>query len=161
MVRFRTQREVSEYLWKNPNDRSLISRLISKWKVEKISWGYEVKSVANTTQLEEQNVVITTLQGKIRDLEKKLAEKEQEYNKKCNTSVTSVTDDGLLDHIALLYTYIENKNEFMNKVIQSYFDKFSWEYDWDWAKEKIYKIYQYNEDASEKEELEYIKSLIS
>jgi hypothetical protein len=158
MVRFRTQREVSEYLWKNPNDRSLISRLIAKWKVKKISWGYEVESVANTTQLEEQNVVITTLQGKIKDLEKRLAEKEQECNKKCNTSVT---DDGLLDHIALLYTYIENKNEFMNKVIQSYFDKFSWEYDWDWAKDKIYKIYQYNEDASEKEELEYIKSLIS
>lgn len=35
MVWFRTQREVSEYFGKNPNDRSFISRKIAKGVIER------------------------------------------------------------------------------------------------------------------------------
>lgn len=64
MVRFRTQREVSEYLGKNPNDRSLISRLISKGVVEKVAWGYEVR--------EQWSDEITRLREEVDKLKKEL-----------------------------------------------------------------------------------------
>ena len=64
MVRFKTQKEVSEYLGKNPNDRSLISRLISKGIVERISWGYEVK--------EQWSDEITRLREEVDKLKKEL-----------------------------------------------------------------------------------------
>jgi len=64
MVRFKTQKQVSEYLGKNPNDRSLISRLISKGIVEKVSWGYEVK--------EQWSDEITRLREEVSKLKKEL-----------------------------------------------------------------------------------------
>ena len=42
MTRFRTQREVSEYFGKNPNDRSFISRNIKNGKIIKENGWYTI-----------------------------------------------------------------------------------------------------------------------
>lgn len=94
---------------------------------------------------------------------------EEELKKKCSTNTTqcstdttpSSSNDDLVDHLALMYTYVEQKNEFMNKVVKSYYDKFQGQYDREWAVEKVYGMYWYTPDEWEKDELEYVRSLIS
>lgn len=39
-MEFRTQRELLEYLGKNPNDRKLVSRMRIRWDVRKEGWVY-------------------------------------------------------------------------------------------------------------------------
>lgn len=51
-------------------------------------------------------------------LKKELANRPKEVS-------TSSSNNDLLDHLALMYVYVEKKNEFMNKVVKSYYDKFS------------------------------------
>lgn len=48
MVWFRTQREVSEYFGKNPNDRSFISRKIAKGAIERKDWWYEIVALGSS-----------------------------------------------------------------------------------------------------------------
>ena len=159
MVWYKTQREVSEYYGKNPNDRSFISRRISKWDVIKKDWGYEI--VEKTTWECSTN---TTLENKCKELEKEIdrLKAKNEELKKCSANTTlSSNDSDLIDHLALMYVYVEKKNEFMNKVVKSYYDKFSWQYDREWAVEKVYGMYWYTPDEWEKDELEYVRSLIS
>jgi hypothetical protein len=51
---------------------------------------------------------------------------EEELKKKSvATDTPSSNDSDLIDHLALMYVYVEKKNEFMNKVVKSYYDKFS------------------------------------
>lgn len=40
IMEFRTQRELLEYLGKNPNDRKLVSRMRIRWDVRKEGWVY-------------------------------------------------------------------------------------------------------------------------
>ena len=117
MVWYKTQREVSEYYGKNPNDRSFISRRISKWDVIKKDWGYEI--VEKTTWECSTN---TTLENKCKELEKEIdrLKAKNEQLKKCSANTTPISNDSdLIDHLALMYVYVEKKNEFMNKVIKS------------------------------------------
>ena len=71
------------------------------------------------------NLVVSTLENKIRELEEELKKKSVETTTPSSTHV----DSDLLDHLALMYIYVEKKNEFMNKVVKSYYDKFSGQYD--------------------------------
>ena len=73
MTRFRTQREVSEYFGKNPNDRSFISRNIKKGKIIKDNGWYtivdykeDIKSVASN----ELDKVVYDLQKEVEKLRK-------------------------------------------------------------------------------------------
>lgn len=158
MTRVRTQREVSEYYGKDPKDRSFVSRKIIKWEVIKKDWWYEIleSSVTKCNRCGTLEQEITRLKAELGKCSKNATQ--------CSTNTTVLVDNwnnDLLDHLSLMYTYVEQKNEFINKVVKSYYDKFSGQYDWDWAVEKVYKMYQYNPDWTEWDELAYVKSLIS
>ena len=155
MTRVRTQREVSEYYGKNPNDRSFISRKIIKWEVIKKDWWYEIleSSVTKCNRCKELEQEIARLKAEL--------EKCSVNTTQCSKNTTVSVDNDILDHLALMYSYVEMKNEFINRVVKSYYEKFSWQYDWDWAVEKVYKMYQYNPDVAEKEEIDYVKSLVT
>lgn len=51
-MRFRTKKEVLEYLGKNTNDRKLVDRMITRWEIIMTNWEYELVDAAenNTTQ---------------------------------------------------------------------------------------------------------------
>lgn len=47
-MQFETQRQILEYLGKNPNDRSLVQRMILRWEVYKEDWMYILVTNKNT-----------------------------------------------------------------------------------------------------------------
>ena len=75
MTRLRTQREVSEYFGKNPNDRSFISRNIKKGKIIKENGWYTIVEEVTITPRgvkeilgEEHTNIFDDYENKIRDL---------------------------------------------------------------------------------------------
>ena len=67
-MEFETQRELLEYLGKNPNDRALVQRLIASGKVRK--WDGMYYLVSRESLLDE----IGELRDRVKELEGKLAE---------------------------------------------------------------------------------------
>lgn len=82
MIAFSTQREVLEYLGKNPNDRSLIQRMVARWEVVKEDWMYYVKEAEQLNSMNfEQTAKILELQGEIERLTGERNHLEQELEK--------------------------------------------------------------------------------
>lgn len=52
-MQFKTQKQILEYLGKNPNDRSLIQRMRLRWEVYKEDWMYHL--ITNKQSLIEEN----------------------------------------------------------------------------------------------------------
>ena len=157
---FKTKGDLLEYLGKKRTDNKLIDRMILRGEVSKWVGWYEYTDI--------RVAEINMLKWRIKELEEKLKESEQqgkipysEQGKIPYQQVWTSASEDLLDHLALMYTYVEQKNEFINKVVKSYYEKFSWQYDWEWAVDKVYKMYQYTPDVAEKEEIDYVKSLVT
>lgn len=164
MTRFRTQREVSEYFGKNPNDRSFISRNIKKGKIIKENGWYaivdykeDIKSVASSNEVDIDKVVYD-LQKEVERLRKEnkgLKEKsEQKSDKK---------EDWLLDidNLKYLMDMLQRRNKFIQAVIKDFFDSHPWQYDRDWAIAEVYKKYKFEENPTDDDEIMYILELIS
>ena len=83
MVWFRTQREVSEYFGKNPNDRSFISRRISRGLIERKDWGYEIVEkngpTVNPTEIERLRWENSELKEKLKEYDGKVAITQAEH----------------------------------------------------------------------------------
>lgn len=70
-MEFTTQAELLEHLGKNPNDRSLVQRMIARWEVVKEWWMYVIV---------DKDVIIRELMERIKELEKSEQEKEVAVN---------------------------------------------------------------------------------
>lgn len=68
---FQNQKEILEYLGKNPNDRNLISRMIRKWEIERMEDWYRIVEKVNVEEVEE-------LKERVAKQEKMIAELEEE-----------------------------------------------------------------------------------
>lgn len=66
---FQNQKEVLEYLGKNPNDRNLISRMIRKWEIEKTEGWYRLVEKVSGEELEKLKAENEELKEKVADLE--------------------------------------------------------------------------------------------
>lgn len=66
---FQNQKEVLEYLGKNPNDRNLISRMIRKWEIEKTEGWYRLIQKVSGEELEKLKAKNEELKKKVADLE--------------------------------------------------------------------------------------------
>ena len=76
-MQFRTQRELLEYLGKNPDDRHLVQRLIASWDVYKDGGMY----VLNVQQKKKDLV------DEVRELRERVAELEANKSVSVNTTV--------------------------------------------------------------------------
>lgn len=121
MVWFRTQKEVSEYLGKNPNDRSFISRKVAKGEIIKREWGYEVveKSVADDT-------TVSVLKGENEWLKKKVEEltaRVHELEEVCKDSLFGDNKEDTVkwdiekefEELKVNYEYLHNKFQRLKK----------------------------------------------
>lgn len=167
MKRYYKKSEILREMWKNPKDIRLLARMIARWEIIE-EWGkWRFTNDHETDSWQKVDIDIDSIVDKklsllVQEYKDRIRELEEELKKKSAAVATpSSSNNDLLDHLALMYTYVEQKNEFINKVVKSYYDKFSGQYDWDWAVEKVYKMYQYNPDWTEWDELAYVKSLIS
>lgn len=66
---FQNQKEVLEYLGKNPNDRNLISRMIRKWEIEKMEGWYRLVQKVSGEEVEKLKAENEELKKKVADLE--------------------------------------------------------------------------------------------
>ena len=149
---FKTKKEFLVALWKNPTDNKLVDRMLTRWEAYIENGMYFIA---------DKDARIKALEKEVEELKKQNKVKMPDTDKVEIPSKQVAIDNDLLDHLALMYSYVEMKNEFINRVVKSYYEKFSWQYDWDWAVEKVYKMYQYNPDVAEKEEIDYVKSLVT
>lgn len=170
MKRYYKKSEILREMWKNPKDVRLLGRMIARWEIieEWNKWRFTNDHETDIWQKVDKKL-IWEVDKKLTLLEQELEKVKQENEKikqqninllKENKKLKEGWNNDLIDHLALMYTYIEQKNEFMKKVVKSFYDKYSWQYDWGWAKDKVYKLYWYVEDTSEEEEIKYVKSII-
>lgn len=160
MTRFRTQREVSEYFGKNPNDRSFISRNIKKGKIIKDNGWYtivdykeDIKSVASSNEVDIDKVVY--------DLQKeveKLRKENKELKEKSDNKEVWLLD---IDNLKYLMDMLQRRNKFIQAVIKDFFDSHPWQYDRDWAIAEVYKKYKFEENPTDDDEIMYILEIIS
>lgn len=68
---------------------------------------------------------IKALEKEVEELKKQNKVKMPDTDKVEIPSKQVVIDNDLLDHLALMYSYVEMKNEFINRVVKSYYEKFS------------------------------------
>jgi hypothetical protein len=141
---FRTKRELLRYRGKNENDNKLVDRRIASGKVVKVADGYKV------VDLEEE----------IRVLRDKLENVESEALKENTTQEGKNTLPDLKEHIEYLLTLNEKKNEVINEITNMIYLKHQ-DKGWDYAVELMSKQFGYEADASEEDELAFIKDLLS
>ena len=133
-MRFRTQREVSEYYGRNPNDRSFISRRIAKGLIARVNGGYEIRDgdpVKNVAIKEQTNslsslnaknyedaVEIINLHNRVNDLEKELDMYKKWYNKNAEDYNKLLSDFEFLNKE---YEKLEEKN---NSALDKCYQRF-------------------------------------
>ena len=73
-MKFRTKRELLEFLGKNPNDNKLVDRMLIRWEVIKIDrmYVYDTKEMVLSEKVKELEKEIKNLNSKIVDLENEL-----------------------------------------------------------------------------------------
>ena len=160
MTRFRTQREVSEYFGKNPNDRSFISRNIKKGKIIKDNGWYtivdykeDIKSVASSNEVDIDKVVY--------DLQKEV-EKLRKENKELKEKSEQKSDWLLdIDNLKYLMDMLQRRNKFIQAVIKDFYDSNVGKYDRYWAIAEVYKKYKFEENPTDDDEIMYILEIIS
>ena len=142
---FRTKRELLRYRGKNENDNKLVDRRIASGKVVKVADGYKVVDLEEEvkklrSELEEaKNVANTTQQG---------------------TNTLQDKDFDIYEHIEYLLMLNEKKNEVIKEIINMIYLKHQ-DKGWDYAVEIMSKQFGYEADASEEDELKFIKDLLS
>ena len=103
-MEFRTQRELLEYLGKNPNDRNLVSRMRKRWDVRKEGWVY----------------ILTKKDELIWEIEKWKEEYKkiiEECNRLANENARLIKDKNeLIQRIIESDKWSSEKNEIVNKV---------------------------------------------
>lgn len=162
-MRFWTKKELLEHLGKDRKDVRLVDRMVARGEVERVSWGYEYLGSAKRWEADLE------LKKKYDELEKEYKDLEASYIKWIQehpaTSTTKdkegVKDSELLWHLEYMYNMVQAKNTFINEVVQQYYNKNSSANDFDDAKDKCYKLFKYEEDPNEKDELEYIKDILT
>ena len=147
---YHKKKDILEKMWKNGKDYKLLDRLISSWVVITDGYRYAIYKEYMESRVEE-------LEKEIKNLKEKdgiNAIKKEEI-----AVQSAVSDSELLDHLRYLYYRNEAKLEGLNNVVLMYYHKNSDKW-FDECLEKVYKMIGYEEDPSEKDELEYIKSII-
>lgn len=159
-MEFRTKKELLEYLGKNVNDNKLVDRMISRNEVYRKDWVYII--VDKDLIISELNNNIQSLEWEIERLKKEKAdlfmkymEKGEEKKSEYNPSSKWIPAEHK-DHLFYIYDRLMMREEVINNIIQSFYNKNSGNFDWDWARDEIYKRFGYIEDPDEKDELNFI-----
>ena len=165
MTRFRTQREVSEYFGKNPNDRSFISRNIKKGKIIKDNGWYTIVEEVTITPRgvneilgEEHTNIFDDYENKIRDLKIENDKLKKELKEKSEQKSDWLLD---IDNLKYLMDMLQRRNKFIQAVIKDFFDSNVGKYDREWAIAEVYKKYKFEENPTDDDEIMYILELIS
>lgn len=147
-MKFVTQRELLEYAWKNPDDRSQITRRRKSWKVYKEDWMWVLV----------EDVDIHNLMEEVERL--KVGNKSEWVDTdmdKYKTHIKQLEEENmdLRRHLMYLWGRNDHKNECMDWMVQSFFNKNRQQYDYEGAKEKFYSLIKYQDDPLEWEERQW------
>jgi hypothetical protein len=144
---FRTKRELLRYRGKNENDNKLVDRRIASGKVVKVADGYKV------VDLEDE---VKKLRSELENAKSVANTTQEDASQGKNT----LLDSELLSHLEYLYIQNEKKNGVIKEIINMIYLKHQ-DKGWDYAVEIMSKQFGYEADASEEDELAFIKDLLS
>ena len=152
MMEFETKKALLEYLGKDPNDRKLVDRMIARWDVYMEDGMYYLVDKEDIHVLREENEKLKKKLEENSDLKfisKAMGEKVLDHGE-----IKRLEDENLdlRRHLMYLWERTDHKNECLDWLVQSFFNKNRQQYDFDTAKEKFYDLIKYNDDPLEKEE---------
>ena len=64
-----TKREVLEALGKNGRDNKLVDRMIARWEIAKVDWGYEIVERGTSCEVKELKEENEKLKARVKELE--------------------------------------------------------------------------------------------
>lgn len=166
-MEFATKKELLEYLGKNWNDNKLVDRMMMRGEVKKEDWMYIL--VDKDYTIHELRGMVKDLKERVKELEEKdadllfkyIEESSGKESREQSREQSKYTWDDYKDHLKYLYDRLLMRDEVINKIIQSFYTKNSWSYDWDSAKEEVYKRFWFVEDPAEQDELLFISWLLN
>lgn len=179
MEAFESQRALLEYLGKNPNDRSLVQRLIKRWRVYK-EWGMyyfvgdgleikeEVTNKSDETVVEMDNKELLELKAKnekivaaYKSLKERYERLMEEY-KKVNEKASA--EWGLYDHLVFFYWKFKDWKKFVDGKVfgQTQYDISKWMQQTEEAvRPWMYEKYKFKYDEVEEAECAAVEKIIN
>lgn len=151
MESFRTKKELLEFIWKNPDDRKLVDRLIAKGSVWMEEWMYCTNMGPVHVGADEWEVV--RLENEVRGLRKKLEERTNIEPK-----------DDLYDHLVFFYERFLARKSFVDGKVfgQSQYNNQQWKQDtMEMVQPEVYARYGFTYWEMEKAECEFVQGLIN
>ena len=154
-MEFTTQAELLEHLGKNPNDRSLVQRMIARGEVVK-EWGVYV--------IVDKDIIIRELKEEIKELKKsdtKFVSKAMWEKVLAHGEINNLKMENadLKDHLKFFYEMDLARKEAMENVVKAYYDKNPNDW-WENAVEKANKFMGFSENPCENDEIEYVKGIL-
>lgn len=161
-MRFETQRELLEHLGRNPEDRSLIQRMMRRWDVYKEDWGYylvngaeakrEKKSESNQVSIGDSELKeLKRMNEKLMAAYKKLSKEKEIYM-------------WMYDHLVYFYWKFKEWKKFVDwKVFwQAEHNKSQWTQDtMETVRPDVYERYKFTYWEVEEEECEAVEKIIA
>lgn len=148
---FETKKAFLEYLWKDPNDRKLVDRMIHDGRASKRDWMYYVV---------DKNTTIRELRGRIEELEKKLKEKEKSETTNTVSVPRRVSDTTvweMLCHLRYLYDRHWDMRNAILDITSKYHAAYWGKYNLDDFREELYKKIWFIPDMKDDDdELDFI-----
>lgn len=158
---FTTQRELLEHIGKNPNDRSLVQRMITAWKVWRNSdWTWHLEE-EDVERVRRENV---ELRKRIEELEKsdlKVISKAMGEKVLAHGEINNLKMDNsdLKDHLKFFYEMDLARKEAMENMVRAYYNNKPADW-WEAAEAQAYKVMKFSPNPYEADEIEYVKGLI-
>lgn len=162
-MRFETQRELLEHIGRNPEDRSLIQRMMRRWEVYKDEWGYylvsgveikkENKSEPNNVSIDDKELKeLKRMNEKLMAAYKKLVKEKEVYM-------------WMYDHLVFFYEKFQRYHKFVEwKVFwQTAYNnnEYKRQETMDMNRQTVYDRYDFSYWEDEKAECEAVDRIIS
>lgn len=139
---FETKKAFLEYLWKDPNDRKLVDRMIHDGRASMRDWMYYVV---------DKDTTIRELRERVKELEKSEPKPEAVVPAPVVSS-NSEEVKLLRSHLSYVWQRNEHRRACIEKMAQAFFEKNRQKYDFEWAMETFNKVIWFIEDIDEKDE---------
>lgn len=162
-MRFETQRELLEHLGRNPEDRSLIQRMMRRWDVYKEDWGYYLVNGAETKREKkpESKVKVEIDDSELREL-KRMNEKLMNAYKKLSKEKEVYM--WMYDHLVFFYEKFKEWKKFVDwKVFwQTQYDLSRWiQQKEELVRDGMYEKYKFEFWEVEQEECDAVEKIIA
>ena len=135
-----TKREVLEALGKNGRDNKLVDRMIARWEIAKVDWGYEIVERGTSCEVKELKEENEKLKERVKELEEVCKDslfKDDPVENKDESMYEAAYNELYEEHEMLKDTVVKIYTVYCHKYIQwkDFKDKYRLDIYVDWEDE--------------------------